>query len=103
MDDTIEKDEQAARDMIVSLAKDNHMYFVVWNGHFGTYFVALRNNSKLSPNIYRAIFESYYDLVGDKDEEMFRFEIQEDIFTWSELLLMVKAYVPRTITRNDIS
>ena len=88
--------EKYARDRIVSLAEDNNMYFVVWNGHFGRYFVALKNNSGLAYNIYSAIYESYYDLVGDKDEEVFRFEIPS-MFTWCELLLIVKAHLPRKV------
>ena len=88
--------EKGARDRIVALAEDNNMYFVVWNGHFGRYFVALKNNSGLAHNIYSAVYESYYDLVGDNDEEVFRFEIP-DMFTWCELLLVVKAHLPRKV------
>ena len=89
--------EQDARDRIVSLAKDNHMYFVVvWSGNFGRYFVALKNKSGLAYNIYNAIYESYYDLVGDNDEEVVRFE-NPDMFTWRELLLIVKAHLPRKL------
>ena len=88
--------EHDARDAIVSLAIANGLYFFVWNGHFGRYFVALKNNSGLAYNIYSVIYASYYDLVGDNDEEVFRFEIP-DMFTWCELLLVVKAHLPRKV------
>lgn len=90
--------EQQARDAIVGIAKKNKWYFVVHNGHFARRFCALQNNSGKDPQIYGALYESYYDFIGKDDKEVFHFTIPDQFF-WKDLLAMVKAYVPieRTI------
>ena len=93
------RSEDEARAELVRLAADNGMYFVVWWGHFGNYFVGVRNDRGLKPEIYKAIYESFYDLAGD-DEVMFRFGFETSdspsgtYFSWAELL---QEAVPRTV------
>ena len=92
---TIEKKddiESQARTSIVDIATNNNLYFVCWDGHFGRYFHALNNASKKKPEIYSAIYESYYDLVGN-DLEVFKFRIPDQV-CWIDLLNIIKAYVP---------
>ena len=36
--------EDRARAELVKLAADNDMYFVIWWGHFGNYFVGVKNS-----------------------------------------------------------
>lgn len=81
-----------ARDEIVSIAKKNKLYFVVWYGHNGNYFVAVENKSHKDPNIYAAMYDSYYNVVN-RDPEKFKFAIL-DKFSWANALTMVKANMP---------
>jgi len=101
-----EKDEEdSARAELVKLAADNNMYFVVWWGHFGNYFVGVRNEQGRKPEIYEAMYESFYDLTGD-DEIMFRFRFKvndnssETCFSWVELLHEVMPYMVKSIVKN---
>ena len=82
--------EDQARSAIVDIAVKNGLYFVVWSGHFGKYFHALKNNSGKTPEIYGAMYESYYDLVGDNDNIVFKFKMQSKI-CWRNLLHAIKA------------
>lgn len=80
--------EEKARADLVGIAADNGMYFVVWRGHFGNYLVGVRNvRKRLEPEIYSAIYESFYDLVGDDPEE-FKIDLGEK-FSWTDLLAAV--------------
>lgn len=96
--DESEKEEQARLEL-VKLASDNDMYFVVWWGHFGNYFVGVRNDRSIKPEIYKAIYESFYDLIAD-DKVMFRFGFQANdsssktAFSWVDLL---EKAVPKTV------
>ena len=83
------------RDEIISLAKKHAMYFVIWYGHFATYFVALNNTSGKKPDIYGTMYEAFYDLVGN-DSEAFRFTLHEPNMKWNIILEMLKAYFPTT-------
>lgn len=87
-----DKLEDAARAAIVEIAAQNNLYFVFWSGHFSRYFVALENKSKKNPDIYTAIYDQYYDVIGN-DKEVFRFNIPQKT-TWQEVLPFVKANVP---------
>ena len=73
MNDTGKEDR--ARAELVKLATNNDMYFVVWWSHFGNYFVGVKNEQGLKPEIYEAMYESFYDLTGG-DEVMFRFRFK---------------------------
>lgn len=88
--------ESLARNAIVKLAAENNLYFVCWSGHFGRYLVALKNTGDKDAEIYSAIYESYYDLVGN-DVEVFRFDIPMDNMRWQDLLTAAKAYLPTSV------
>ena len=74
-----------ARDAIVKLGKVNGLYFVVWNGHFGKYFVAVENQRNIQTNIYSAIYESFYDLTMN-DNEIFKFQLHSND-NWESVLI----------------
>lgn len=77
--------EDCARAELVKLAADNDIYFVVWWGHFGNYFVGVRNERGRKPEIYKAMYESFYDLTGD-DEVLFRFAFESDgLVSWLKI------------------
>ena len=103
MNDT--EKEDCARAELVKLAADNDMYFVVWWGHFGNYFVGVRNERGRKPEIYKAMYESFYDLTGD-DEIMFRFRFKvndnssEMRFSWIELLQEAVPLTVKSIVKN---
>lgn len=84
MNDDIKETE--ARNQIVEIGKKHNLYFVIWDGHFSRYFYAMQNNRNLKPEIYGAIYESFYDLVKS-DKEMFKLSFKyDDTPTWSKLL-----------------
>ena len=97
--------ENCARAELVKLAVDNDMYFVIWWGNFGNYFVGVRNERGRKPEIYKAVYESFYDLIGD-DEVMFRFTFKandsssEICFSWIELLQDAIPLVVKSIVKN---
>ena len=100
----IEK-EDCARTELIKLAAENDMYFVVWWGHFGNYFVGVRNERGRKPEIYKAVYESFYDLIGD-DEVMFRFTFKandsssEICFSWIYLLQEAILLAVKSIVKN---
>lgn len=83
--------EEEIRQRIVDIAKARNIYFVVWYGHFGDYFLAVENNSGKTPNVYSAMCESIDDLVSVDDKELFRFKI-DDIRTWAEIMVQLDLY-----------
>ena len=88
--------DELARYEIIKLAKKYNMYFVIWDGHFGRYIVALHNDSgNRRPEIYHAIYESFYDVVGN-DREEFRLSISNYI-VWIDALMLIRTYMPTTI------
>lgn len=97
--------EDRARAELVKLAVENDIYFVVWWGHFGNYFVGVRNERSRKPEIYKAMYESFYDLIGD-DEVMFRFTFKtndsssEICFSWMELLQEAIPLTVKSIVKN---
>jgi len=94
--------EDCARAELVKLAADNDMYFVVWWGHFGNYFVGVRNERGRKPEIYEAMYESFDDLTGD-DEIMFRFPFKvkdSSSETWIELLQEAVPLTVKSIVKN---
>ena len=97
--------EDCARAELVKLAADNDMYFVVWWGHFGNYFVGVKNEQGRKPEIYKATYESFYDLIGD-DEVMFRFSFKvndsssEIYFSWIDLLQETIPFMVKSIIKN---
>ena len=97
--------EDRARAELVKLAADNDMYFVVWWGNFGNYFVGVRNERGRKPEIYKAVYESFYDLIGD-DEVMFRFTFKANdssskiCFSWIELLQEAIPFTVKSIVKN---
>ena len=80
--------EKIARSRLVNICKDYGWYMVLWHCHFSRQFVIMKGQHK--PNIYSAIFESFYDLTQD-DEEVFRFTITQN--GWRSVLRRVRAYV----------
>ena len=69
--------DERARYEIIKLAKKYNIYIVIWDGHFERYIVALHNDSgNRRPEIYHAIYESFYDVVGN-DKEVFRLNIPQ--------------------------
>ncbi len=80
--------EKIARSRLVNICKDYGWYMVLWHCHFSRQFVIMKGQHK--PNIYSAIFESFYDLTQD-DEEVFRFTITQN--GWRNVLRRVRAYV----------
>ena len=74
-----------ARDAIISLGNANGLYFIVWTGHFGQYFVAFENQRKIQTEIYLAIYESIYDIAMN-DIVKFKFQIS-DCDTWESILI----------------
>lgn len=97
--------EDRARAELVKLAADNDMYFVIWWGHFDNYFVGVRNERGRKPEIYKAVYESFYDLTDD-DEVIFRFPFKvnddssEICFSWIELLQEAIPAVVKSIVKN---
>ena len=97
--------EDCARAELVKLAADNDMYFVVWWGHFGNYFVGVKNERGRKPEIYKATYESFYYLIGD-DEVMFRFSFKvndsssEIYFSWIDLLQETIPFMVKSIIKN---
>ena len=97
--------EDRARAELVKLAADNDMYFVIWWGHFGNYFVGVRNERGRKPEIYKAVYESFYDLIGD-DEVIFRFSFKvndsssEIYFSWIDLLQETIPLTVKSIVKN---
>ena len=84
--------EERARQEIVSIAKKNGLYFVIWNGHTSRQLVAIENKSRKEPNIYGVMYEAYYDVVN-KDPEKFCIKIQNKI-SWIDALTLIKANLP---------
>lgn len=97
--------EENARTELIRLGSDNGMYFVVWRGHFGNHMVGVRNARDMKPEVYGAIFESYYDLVGD-DEILFSYTVPEvddesgRLFSWTELLSATMPYVLKAVAEK---
>ena len=97
--------EDRARVELAKLAIDNDMYFVVWWGNFGNYFVGVKNERSRKQEIYKAVYESFYDLIGD-DEVMFRFTFKanysssEICFSWIELLQEAIPLTVKSIVKN---
>ena len=94
IDDNAEIEKQA-RDAIVSIAKKNGWYFVVWYGHFSNQLCIVENTSKKTPEIYCAMYESFYGIVG-KDNVLFKYKLPSQ-FMWKDILSIVKSYAPREI------
>ena len=84
--------EDEARKELVKLAADNDIYFVVWYGHWSNYFVGLRNSRKKEPEIYGAMYEMFYDVVGG-DTILFktRIDIEGSCIPWQKMLEIAKA------------
>jgi len=85
-------EEEKIRRQLVKIAADNDMYFVIWGGHFGNYFVGLRNTRKKQPEIYGAMYEMFYDVVGG-DTILFktRIDIEGSCIPWQKMLEIAKA------------
>ena len=104
-----QENEEQARAELVKLASDNGMYFVVWWGHCGNYFVGVRNEHGKKPEIYAAMYESFYDLTCD-DEVLFRFRFNlnrkvsesEMSFSWVELLQEAVPQTVKSIIKNPV-
>ena len=84
--------EEKIRQRIVDIAKARNIYFVVWYGHFGDYFLAVENNSGKTPNVYSALYESINDLVSVDDKELFRFKI-DGPKSWAEIMVQLDLYL----------
>lgn len=87
-------EEEDIRKQLVKIAADNDMYFVIWGGHFGNYFVGLRNTRKKQPEIYGAMYEMFYDVVGG-DTILFktRIDIKDSCVPWQQMLEIAKAAI----------
>jgi hypothetical protein len=95
------EDEETIRQQLVKLGVDNNMYFVVWWGQTNNYFVGVRNDSKKQPQVYGAMYETLYDVVG-KDKIMFKSALGLD-YDWPnqrlplhEMLRIVEEYIEKT-------
>lgn len=93
--------EENIRQQLVKLGVDNNMYFVVWWGHTNNYFVGVRNDSKKHPEVYGAMYEMFYDVVGE-DKIMFKSALGWD-YDWpnqrlpmQEMLRIVEEYIEKT-------
>ena len=70
----------AVKAALIAIGERENLYFVMWSGHTGQYFIALRNDRKLETNVYSAIFESYYDLtMDDKVVCRFNFNYEDSV------------------------
>lgn len=97
--------EAKARAEIVRIGAENGLYFVLWRGHFGVYFVGVRNKRGLETEVYSAIYESYYGLVGG-DEEAFRFEVkvyEDGRFRWADVLRDLAPYAVKSAVERPFS
>ena len=86
--------EDELRAQLVKLAADNDMYFVIWDGHFSTSFVGLRNSRKKTPEIYGAVYEMFYDVIGS-DAILFtaRIDINGSRIPWQKMLEIAKTAI----------
>ena len=91
--------EEDAREHVIALAKRNKMYFVVWEGHFGRYLVAMRNTRGKTPNVYSVMYEAFYDFTAG-DDVAFRIDLPSR-FEWKDLLSIVKANLPTMKSRQE--
>jgi hypothetical protein len=97
--------EAEARAKIVGIGAEIGLYFVLWRGHFGTYFVGVRNGRGFEPEVYSAIYESYYDFVRD-DEKAFRFDVKTDAdggFRWADVLRDLAPYAVKSAVERPFS
>lgn len=90
--------EEKIRQQLVKIASDNDVYFVVWYGHINNYFVGVRNCSKKEPAVYAAIYEMFYDLMGDEDRIIFQegIGIQKESnqrLPWEKMLGIARAEI----------
>lgn len=86
------------RKKLVELAKKHNVYFVLWFGHSGDSFCIIDRKSRPDrlPEIYSAIFESFYDLTeGDQMISIFN-----KGRTWKENYEKVKAELDKRIQTN---
>lgn len=103
--DNTEKEDRA-RAELVKLAADNDMYFVVWWGHSGDYFVGVKNERGRKPEIYNAVYESFYDLTaGDEVMFIFKFSSSSEMrfswrFSWVGLLQEAAPLTVKSIVKN---
>lgn len=84
--------DSQARLQLAEIAEANDWNLVVWHGHFSKQLVVLRRNeASPKPEVYSAIYESYFDLF-DEDLEVKRFRI-DGRKSWKDLLDLVNVYV----------
>jgi len=95
-------EEEKIRPQLVKLAADNDMYYVIWGGHFGNYFVGVRNTRKRQPEIYGAMYEMFYDVVGG-DAILFktRIDIKGSCIPWQKMLEIVKTVIEGKKDKED--
>lgn len=91
--------EEDAREHVIALAKRNKMYFVVWEGRFGRYLVAMHNTRGKTPNVYSVMYETFYDFTAG-DDVAFKIDLPSS-FEWKDLLSIVKANLPTTKSRQE--
>jgi len=93
-DARLTEEEEKIRQQLVKIAADNDMYFVIWGGHFGNYFVGLRNTSEKQPEIYAAMYEMFYDVVGgDAIRFKTRIDIKGSRIPWQKMLGIARAEI----------
>lgn len=93
-DDKLEKD---ARSKIIDIAKNNNVYFVVWQKHFEKCFCIYENHTKKPAEIYYSLFENFNDLT-ENDKEIAVFRIDDNFTSWQDILLMILPYFPKAVS-----
>ena len=78
--------EEEARAEIVNLLKERNQYAVIWWGHWGNHFHIISNeNGRRKNDVYGAMYEQYYDVVGD-DAKINDIQLSEKQQNWEYIL-----------------
>lgn len=96
--------EEEARAEIVNLLKERNQYAVIWWGHWGGHFHIISNeNGRRKNDIYGAMFEQYYDVVGD-DSKIAGIRLSEKQQNWEYILgwMQGKPHVMDTMPAEEV-
>jgi len=82
--------EEEARAEIVRILREKGYYAILWDGHWGKYFVVVKpaEGSDKQAEIYGAFMEMYYDVIGG-DTSILHFNLPPDSNGWTGLLGLV--------------
>lgn len=96
--------EEESRDKVVELLKERNQYAVIWCGHWGNYFHIISNENGLRKNyVYGAMYEQYYDVVGD-DAKIDDIQLSEKQQNWEYILgwMQGRPHVMDTMPADDV-